>query len=407
MNGHSERAHARLSPSFMDTALKCPLAIILKEKFGSNGTNLASEFGTKCHEASEIKLSNFLLFKQTGALPAVDITGMYADPEVKIIAETWRDLVWKNVFEQSITGKAWEIEGRLTYSEKYDLWGTSDLWLVATDDRAKRFGHIADLKTGRILIDINDNEQLPTYGVCLREEVRRLGKDLDYVICSIYQPLNDNPWQSRKFTAKQLDKHEAKLKKLIEQVYLSSTPPKAKLNDKCIYCPGQAGCTVYAAKNQKDTALAFVDPTDFKFPDVAVIPDETLIKIALNEKALIKFIKAPKKLLLSRMYNGEKIENVKLVESKGKRYIDENKKDLIVKELSALGLNAFEQKLKGRTQLIQEITPIKNGKIAKELVDKFSSEPKSGVSLVHISDKRPELDKSPEALFDDEDGDNE
>lgn len=381
------RAHAILSPSFMHIALPCPASVGLKEKLPPSPKTAASSKGDTIHDLGKTLLNNLLLFKSTGKVVDEKTVG-YAEG-VYETSEAWRDIVWKELFQESITGKAWGIEDKLTYSEKFSLWGTADVWVIGTDERAKRYAHIGDLKTGHVYVE-EQSPQLAAYAVALRKEIRDLGKDLDYVKCSIYQPFGGGEvWRTVKYSSKQLDKWETKFIALAEKVF--SGAAKFKAGDHCQYCPGQAHCEVYGKTLSKRTTLALIDPKILVFPDPAGLPKEVLSNIALSEKPLKAFIKACKNLVLQKLSEGEEFTTVKAVEGRGKRKMNEERSEELAKKLMPFGLTPFIPKLKGISALETDLKTFMKPKEAKELIDEYTIQNGNPISLVPIDDPRPAI----------------
>lgn len=387
---HSERAHAILSPSFMHIALQCSGAVGLKEKIPQAPAGTAAIKGTLTHEAAEIVLSDWLAHKKDGSDP--DIRAHLLNPDKTIIeaAIGWKNAIWEHALEKSITNKAYALEDRLTFSEKYSLWGTADFWMVATDERAKRFGLICDLKSGHVYVEVDKNPQLAAYAVSLRQEMRDGGKDLDYVRVAIYQPYAEGEkYRETAFTAKQLDTWEKKFLKLAEDVFGGTS--KFKVGEHCTYCPCQAHCELYGKSLSKETSLALIDTSELVFPDVAKIPDEALVKIALKLKALDAFGKAVKKSVIERLSNGEKLVGIKAVEGGTRRTWDQEKEEDLKLVLSKFGVDAVVEKVKGIGDLEKELANKLGAKEGKKLLNPFTKQTKPSILLVEEADERPAI----------------
>lgn len=400
---HTDRAHAILSPSFMHIALKCSGSVGLKEKIPTTPPGPAAIKGTKTHELAEILLDSFLAYKLNGIIKhaneVIECEG-FSEPEKKSIidaAQGWKDAIWKECFEESLTGKAWGLEDKLVFSEKFSLWGTCDAWIISTDERAKRYGIVVDLKSGHVFVEVDKNPQLAAYAVSLRQEIRSKGKDLDYVRAAIYQPFAEgDKYRETKFTSKQLDVWEKKFLKLAEEVFGGKA--KFKAGEHCKYCPCQAHCEVYGKHISKETSLALLDPNDITFPDPIGLPDSALTKIVLNSKALDAFTKACRKLVLERLFNGEKLPGIKAVEGKGRRKIDEDKADELEKFCSKFGVSPYNKKLKGIGELESAVAPMLGAKIAKERIDSFTVKNPNPILLVSDKDAREEVSSKIELL---------
>lgn len=382
------REHAILSPSFMHIALHCAGSVGLKEKIPPGPTNPQAEKGTDIHKECKNYVESFLYHKANGpaVLPAYV---NYVDKDTEYVVNEWTDLVWKNVFEESVTGKVWELEDRLMFSEKFSIWGTADLWMVSTDERANRYGFIPDIKTGRLYVEEKNNPQLAAYACALRAEIRALGKDLDYVKCAIYQPFSEGEkWRPIKFTSKQLDVWEKKFYKLAENVF--SGKAKFKTGDHCKYCPGQAHCETYAKTLSRETSLALLDPKEFKFPEPIMLPKEVIANVVLKEKAFKEFIKACKKIVLEGLYNAEDWPLLKAVEGKSRRKMDETQASKIEEACKKYDISPYNApKLKGIGDLEKSLAFFLGNKESKSLVDSFTVMGNTPISLVPLDDPRP------------------
>lgn len=393
---HTDRAHAILSPSFMHIALKCSGSIGLKEKIPTTPPGPAAIKGTKTHEMAESLLKVFLETRNSGT-SVVSTPVDLSDKSIWEAAVGWRDTIWKECFEESITGKAWALEDKLVFSEKFSLWGTADFWMVSTDERAKRYGVVCDLKSGHVYVDIVQNPQLAAYACALRMEIRNRGKDLDYVRAAIYQPFSDgDKYRETKFTSKQLDNWDKKFLKLAEEVF--SGKSKFKAGAHCQYCPCQAHCETYGKYISKETSLALLDPSDITFPDPVGLPDTVLAKIVLNSKALEAFTKACRKLVLEKLFNGEKLPFIKAVEGKARRKMDEEKALELEKVCAKHGVEPYNKKLKGIGELETAFSAQLGMKESKKLVDTFTVKGSNPIILVPEGDARPAVQSALDLL---------
>lgn len=387
---HTEREHAVLSPSFLKIALQCSGSVPRKEGLPPQKQTSASARGTRIHEACEIILTDFLAHKTDGTDPEIR-AHLLLDPEEKKLAEQWRDLVWKEAFQGSITGKtAYAIEDRITYSEKYSSWGTTDFWMVAFDERAKRYGVIYDIKSGYVFVDAKDNPQLASYALCLREEARRLGKDLDYVIGGIWQPYGEGEkFRTVKFTSRQLDVWEKKIIKLGQAVFGGTT--KLKAGTHCEYCPTKIGCPAFDKHLHKETSLAFIEPKEITFPTPSTLPNDVLVKINKAEGLLDSFMKDVKRVLYNKLVAGEKIEGVKLVEANTKRKWTEDLLPELEAALKPHKVSLYEPSPKGLTAIKDELAEHLTKKEAEELINAFVTKPPGAIVMAEASDRRPEV----------------
>jgi hypothetical protein len=381
----TDKVHAIISPSFLHIGLHCSMAVGLKEKLPPREPNEAAKKGNRIHEGAATILRNSLQQRVDGVDKYYDLQ---IEADEKEIAEAFVLVVWEKIFGKSITGKAWGIEEKLIYSTKLSLWGTTDLWVISTDERAKRYGFIADLKTGHIPVEADDNPQLLAYCVFLRKMVRDAGKDLDYCRAAIFQPFSQGEkWKETKFTDKQLDRFEQKLLKLAETVF--SGTAKYKVGNHCQYCPVQLDCDLYKKTLDQKTSLKLLQPEAIVFPDIEKLPDGVLVNLILHEKKLATLIKHAKTRVRERIAEGETIPGIKAVEGQARRKMDDTKTTDIEEALKVYNVSPYVPKLRGIGELETELKAYIKPKAAKELIDKFTTRGPNPISLVPESDPRP------------------
>lgn len=172
---HSERAHARLSPSSAKRWLMCPGSVKLSEAFPDTTSSYAEE-GTAAHELAEKCLRN----KQDAASYA-SMLGVEVDEEMATGAQLYVD--W--VLSQCEIGDELEIESRLDLTHVSDeMFGTGDALIYKVKDRHLI---VADFKYGRgVPVEPKENAQGLTYAV---GAIRRYhNRPLDKVSVAIIQP---------------------------------------------------------------------------------------------------------------------------------------------------------------------------------------------------------------------------
>lgn len=391
----TERAHAILSPSFMHVALECDASVGLKESLPPEPAGAAAQKGTIIHGAAANRLEGFLYQKIHGEYPPLGFPPL--EPEVEKMADAWRDHIWERAFQGSVTGKTYGIEEKLVFSEQYSLWGTADFWMIATDERAKVYGMVCDLKSGYLFVDADKNPQLAAYACALRREARQRGVVLDYVRAAIYQPYGDgDKWRETKFTGKQLDGWEKKFHRLAQSVFAGGA--KYSPGEHCQYCPGRVRCKAYDQYRTKETGLKLLDASEIKFPEVPALPDDVLVRIVRHEKQLASFVKACRKELLNKLLSGNKVEGLKLVEARTKRKWDEEKVTNLMVALAPYGIEVKEEVLRGLTAVRDELVAKVGKKAAEEVLNRFLVKPPGGIVLADASDSRDEV-KPTHGLF--------
>jgi hypothetical protein len=144
---HTNRKHARLSASRMDRVMSCPGSYRLEEKMPYEPAGPAAAIGTAIHELSEKILRGEAVNPKDYPDDHFDMANEYA-----VFVNTLVENPRKRMIEVKVDA------GLKTLHES--LGGTADAVLVDGDHL-----HVIDLKTGRVLVDAEDNKQLLTYAL--------------------------------------------------------------------------------------------------------------------------------------------------------------------------------------------------------------------------------------------------
>jgi hypothetical protein len=146
------------------------------------------------------------------------------------------------------------------YTERYldgswldsRLGGTADVTLV------EDFGwiHLLDYKNGRIVVEVNDNEQLKQYGVFLLHE----HQDADGVRITVVQPNAphaEGVTRTVEYTRDELKIFELQMKEAAD----ATSAPNAmfRVGDWCTYCPAKLRCATFNAAIQEEAVFDFTD----------------------------------------------------------------------------------------------------------------------------------------------------
>ena len=144
---HTDRKHARLSASRMDRVMSCPGSYRLESKMPYEPAGEAAAIGTAIHELSEKLLRG-------EAVNAID----YPDDHLNMALE-YVEFINRLVENPRKRMIEVNVDAGLK-SLHQSLGGTADAVLVEGDHL-----HVVDLKTGRVLVDAEDNKQLLTYAL--------------------------------------------------------------------------------------------------------------------------------------------------------------------------------------------------------------------------------------------------
>ncbi len=385
---HTTRAHAPLGGSQQAILTNCTGSYFLSKDI-PNISNQAADDGTHYHEVSEMCVQDFLEYKQEGQIdPEIRYTLHAKDEAAVEIAEGYRDVIWKNVLEQSITNKAYGLEDQWILDEKLGMYGLVDFWAVFTDDHGKRCLVAGDLKTGYNYVDIK-SPQLPFYLVCIREELQKAGKDIDYARAFIYQPRcpKGPAYREAKLSLKQLDKWKHKFYKVANEIFIKQKP-KFKAGAHCKYCRARGICPTYAESNEANTSLKLIDVNSIELPKPESLSLEQLAKLLLHSDALENFIASAKAYVVSQLANGTEVPGLKLVAGKPRRKWAEDAEEKLASVMTQTDM--YEAKLAGVTK-IEKILKRDRPSDAEEIMRVATDKTNAAPLLVPTDDPRPAL----------------
>lgn len=372
---HKDRDHAELSGSSAHRWMECLGSVVLARELPPSPPTEASMKGTRGHEIAEKKLSNFLAHKESG-VPIVEPPIEEGEEELHEYADEYVMAIWDNILERNIVDKAYGIEEKFVLHEKMQMAGIIDFWSMHIDDSGKKVLSIVDLKTGYYDVPIEKNLQMLFYACAAVQELT--GKrPIDYVQTAIVQPQSEQKFKFAKYTFKQIKAYHDRF---IKQGYTLYVKNKYtfKTGEHCKFCNGQALCPVYGKKIEESSSLSIVEPKTITFPDVKLLPDETLVKLKKYKNAIEMYLNSAEQLLFNKLRSGVEVPGVKLVETTPRRYWADSSLDAIKRICSETGLSSKEVctvKLNSITS-IEKIT-------GKNSMDKYCgrSNPKMVVAL--------------------------
>lgn len=391
MSEHAKRGHAELGGSGADRWTNCPGSVVLMRQIPEQQASEAMLEGTLAHEYAEQFLGNFLNNRVAGETLS-EIKACPDEMREHLIA--YRDFIWKELLEETITDKVYDLETPITIDEQLQMWGSADFWSFGYDDRGKKAAVICDLKYGRQNVDAEDNAQLAFYAVALREELRRQGMDVDYVVAAIFQPRSfSNPAPKKtKWTAKQLDGWKKKFYKAAHAIYVKQKPT-FKVGEWCKQCRAKAVCKKYAHESEAVTQLKLIDVKTVEIPAIETLPREAIAKIALNYDLIKDFIDGCFEYAMLEAKVGS-MPGIKVVEaSKGKRSWSVNT-DLVVSNLMAQGLTPEEitvPKLRGIGEIEKTLKTLVSKEALVEIMSDITVKGKSTETIVALEDPRPAI----------------
>lgn len=384
------RSHALLGGSSAHRWTNCPGSCFYIKDLPPEEPSEHAIKGTRQHEVCEVVLKDFLDYKINGGSELkIGTELIFFDEEIEV-ANIYRNAVWKNVLEESITGKAFGFEDKFTINDDLEMSGYVDFWCVHIDERAKRVLSIVDFKNGMHEVKAEKNAQLAFYAVAARQEFQNHAKDIDKVKAYIIQPKSKVPVKSVEFTPKELDTWKKKFYDAAETIFIKKKP-KFKTGEWCFFCPAKSICPTYSKALSAKTALQLVDPVPEVLPAPDKLSDETLSKIVLNYDAIKNFIDGCYSYAMARHKEGKPLPGLKVVEGATRRKWIENNKDSITYTLKNLGIEACEPKLKGIGVIEKALKALVGKEPAEVLMNTYTEKTTPSLTLVPISDERLEV----------------
>ncbi len=383
---HDDRGHKECSGSNAHRFPRCSGSVFLARKVGPLPPKRVTLYGTDTHELSEICVDDFLNHKLTGSDKELRYkeAKTFRDEQQIYAAEFYRDYIWDNVLENSITNKAWGIEDELYHTECEYMGGIADFWAVHINDKGQRVLHIVDFKNGTTPVPIS-HEQFIYYGICFRSMLREKKKDIDRLVTHLVQPnsMDGVVTQSKAYTPKQMDTKEQWFLKAIHKIYVEKKCT-FKMGHWCQWCPGQSLCEKYGKKVEVETGLSLLQE-DITLPDVKALTEKQAVALALNADKLNDLCKAAKAFIIGQHMEGHPIAGCKVIQTKPRRSLPKDTSKL-EKRLAKEGFkngDLYSSKLKGITALESLLGE------KKKLLEKYIEFGKPTASVVPVDDPRP------------------
>lgn len=384
-----ERPHSILGGSSADKFVNCTGYYSLAPKVVKMEEDHLIE-GTAGHDYSEKLLEAFLQHKLTGSDPMENVPEV-DDKDIIEGATGYVESIWKEILNESITGKVYAIEDKLVMDESVDSYGYADWWSVHIDDRAKRVATIGDYKFGYVEVEAEDNWQLKFYLICLRRYIRSLGKDIDYSVGFIYQPKlpKDRRFKKAIYSNKELDRAEKKINKAFEDIFVKKKL-KFKVGPWCEKCNAQGICETYIRHSERETALTIIDKDSIDFPEVGQLTLEQRLKIIKVKDSLEDFLSKVYKSVLAEMIKGATNSEFKLVRGRANRKWKEDE-ETTAESLAQYGIDdPYETSLKGIPAIEQELKNLHGEEESKRVMALMTIKPEGSYQLAPLGDPRPD-----------------
>ena len=390
LKAHSQRAHAKLSPSAAHRWIECPGSIRMSEGIPNTSSSFADE-GTAAHTLAEKCLARgddpFIYEGMSVCLDngKIDYPGASRIP-LKYV-EVTDDMidavrVYLNAVAPITSNPAveWEIEAKLDLRHIPGMeFGTGDFCAYTP---AMKLLEVVDYKHGRgTVVEVDDNPQLLAYAVGVARRYHNRG--LDKISLTIVQPRAPHPSgpvRTKVYDAVHLLDFEAELTEAAEAALAPDAPLKP--GDWCKFCPAAHKCEALRGRALEQAADAFAPES---------VDDHTPEQIASDLAAadLIKnWIKRVEEHAFREAVAGRPPPGWKLVEKRAQRkWADPDGAQALLSNCGFLEEQILVHEL---------ISPAQADKLLKKdkaLIAPFVVAQSSGVALVHESDKRPAVTK--------------
>lgn len=361
--------HSVLGASAADRWMNCTPSAQLTAGMEDETTTFAAE-GTAAHALCEWKVRKALKMR-AGRRPISD----YWTDEMEEFTDDYRDFIMDLVGQAKLTCKdpVTLIEQHLDFSCYVpDGFGTGDFLLVADKEL-----NVVDFKYGRgVAVYADHNPQMMLYALGALNLFDCL-YDIEQVTMTIFQPRlsSISTWT---ISAEELYKWAEEILK-----------PKAELAAKgegefisgswCRFCKARNTC--------RARAESFLELAKMEFQPPALLSDEEVAEVMEKADELSKWASDVMAYAQAEaIENGKHWNGYKLVEGRStRRFIDEKKVEEAAKgagytdiyNKSLITLTAFE-KLMGKDTF-------------KEVLGSYVTKPAGKLTLVPVSDKRPEV----------------
>lgn len=401
MTAHSQRAHAKLSPSASHRWMECPGSIRMSEGIPSTSSAFADE-GTAAHELAAYCMENgynaerfagwwvnidgkktsqkFLETDEEAT--AVKARVFEVDDEMVESVQVYLDYLRSHIKPDDEV----DVEFRFDLTHVADgMFGTGDCVIYQPE---KRHLIVADFKYGRgVAVDPDDNPQLLSYGL---GAIKRHGnRPLATVSLVVVQPRCRHPagpvreWGTDVFG---LFEFEEKLR----AAALATAEPHAPLNagDWCRFCPAAAICPAYSAKVDEIAELQFSGSGS----DPATMTPEAL-SAALDKVGIVEtWANRMRGYAHDQAMSGISIPGWKLVEKRAiRKWRDEAEASAWLATQHDLGdEDIFEKKMRSPTE-IEKLMPGSNKEKRAAVLAPMTTKQSSGAVLVPATDKRPAI----------------
>ena len=371
---HKSRAHSNLGASSADRWMTCYGSVRLTKDLPEEPESPYAREGTVAHELAEHCMVEDI---KANSIIGEEFQGFEITEEMANAV----DLYIRTIEEVGGEGKTLYIEERFVLDHiDSELFGTNDACI------AEPFGtlYIIDFKYGKgVPVEAKGNKQLLYYAVGAAR-----GGEFTDVELIIVQPRCDHPEgpvRRDRVPIERLEEFENELRLAVAETRKKDAPlvPTEK---GCKWCKAKAFCPALKGKALEVAKADFDDENQIVLPNPADLTGDEIGKVLKYSKLISDWVKSVEKHAHARAERGTPIKGYKLVNKRSNRkWIEEQK--TIEHFQDIWGEEVFEpKKLKSPAQL-QKI-------VGKEEVDRLTTKPVTGTTLVKESDKRKAIEPS-------------
>lgn len=400
MSNHTERSHARLSPSASKRWIECPGSVRMTEHM-PNKTSAFADEGTAAHELAEHCLrtgfdaSRFLGYfvnlevedaiRKISQQPIGDRTYEVTE-EMADGVQQYLDFVNALVVDPDVE---WESEQKvdLTHIDGMDS-GTADFFSYHKKNKVL---DLADLKYGRgVPVDPRENTQLLIYAVGVVKRMHNRG--IAKVRLTIVQPRcphPDGPVRTWECDPLELMEFEADLRGYAKRTFEADAPVKA--GEWCKFCLAIATCPTKRAQALGIAKAEFSPIGELDLPIVSEMSSGALAEVLKEVDQLEEWCRRVKEHAHSEAVHGRMPTGFKLVAKRATRkWRDEGSvRDTLADTYGLSDEQIYvDPKLKSPAQL-EPLLPGKNKGERSKRLEPFVTKESSGTVLAVESDPRP------------------
>lgn len=379
---HKERAHSPIGASSASRWIACPASVSLQEGIAEQSSPYAEE-GTVAHElgewAIEKDLDPVLHWEKF-----VEETDKPASLEMAQAVQVYYNTIKSIMSKHSDSDPELSLEERFELTDVHpDAFGTNDACIYVPFERM----YIIDYKHGAgVPVRAENNKQLLYYALGAIK-----GMEVEEVVLMIVQPRCEIEGEGyvREWVipVAKLDEFREELRAAVKRVYAPN--PKAVAGDHCKFCKASGFCPALRKEAMTIAQSSFdliEDKGTVTLPSPSSLSPEQITKVLEGASLVSQWVKDVQSYAHMMAESGKKVAGYKLVAKKGNRkWTNES---LVAQEFEDLFADdLFDKKLKSPAQL-EKI-------VGKENVDRLTTRPENGTTLVPEKDKRKAIEVTP------------